>query len=370
MRALIIIAVLVIIGLIVLRQSLFIVDETEQVIVLRFGEVQKVENALNPSVIVERTPSLQGKVGGTPGLKIKAPFVDQVQRFDKRILRIDAPTAALPDRDKQNLSIDLYARYRITDPVQFRRTLQSESNARSRLGDIVISTLRDQVALRNRFEIIGAEPILDAAGAPVVDEEGLQIVEAKETRTEMLNEVLARVKTRVGPGDLNFGIEMIDVRIKRADFPESVTPSIYTRMRAERNRIATRFRAEGEEQDLRIRAAADRQREVILAEADRESNQIRGEGEAEAIRVLADALGQDPDFFAFRRSLQAYQSSLGQQDTLILSADAPLFRFLPSPGVADQDIQQVSGSDGQSAGVPAATEPEPSTEEEEPAPSP
>ena len=337
MRVLIVLAVLAIIGLIVLRQAFYIVDETEQVIVLRFGEVQNVITS--------------------PGLNVKAPFLDQIQRLDKRVLRIDAPTAALPDRDKQNLVIDLYARYRITQPVQFRRTLQNELNARSRLGDIVISTLRDQVALRDRFEIIGAEPILDAAGAPVVDEEGLQVVEASETRSQMLEEVLARVKTRVGPEDLNFGIEMIDVRIKRADFPESVTPSIYTRMRAERNRIATRFRAEGEEQDLRIRAVANRDREVILAEADRESNQIRGEGEGQAISILADALGRDPDFFAFQRSLEAYQNFLSQQDTIILSADAPLFRFLPSPGSSDQDILQVSGGDGQSAGVPAAAEP-------------
>ena len=345
MRALVVLAVLAIIGLIILRQSFFIVDETEQVIVLRFGEVQNVITA--------------------PGLNVKAPFLDQVIRLDKRVLRIDAPTAALPDRDKQNMSIDLYARYRITNPVQFRRTLQNDLNARSRLGDIVVSTLRDQVALRDRFQIVGSRPILDEAGAPVVDEEGLQVVEASESRTEMLQDVLSIVQRRTGPNDLNFGIEVIDVRMKRADFPDSVTPSIHTRMRAERNRIATRFRAQGEEQDLRIRAAADRQREVILAEADRESNQIRGEGEARAINILAQALNRDPDFFAFRRSLQAYQNFLSQQDTIILSADAPLFRFLPSRGGDGQDIQQVSGEDGQSAGVPAAAEP---PDKEEPAP--
>jgi membrane protease subunit HflC len=335
MRALVILVVLIIIGLIVLRQSLYIVDETQQVIVTRFGEVQKVVT--------------------TPGLNAKAPFVDQIQRLDKRVLRIDAPTAALPDRDKQNLTIDLYARYRIIDPVQFRRTLQSEIQARSRLGDIVISTLRDEVAQRNRFDIIGAEPILDEAGAPVVDEEGLQIVEARETRTQMLEEVLASVRSRVA--DLNFGIEVIDVRIKRADFPESVAPSIYTRMRAERNRIATRFRAEGEEQDLRIRAAANRNRDVILAEADRDAARIRGEGEAEAIRILAEALNQDPDFFAFRRSLEAYQNFLNEQDTIILSAEAPLFQFLGRPGIDGQEIRPVGGQEKQPAGLPAEEEP-------------
>ena len=292
-----------------MRQSLYVVDVTEQVIVLRFGEVRDTRQF--------------------PGLYVKAPFVDNVVRFDKRILRIDAPPVAMPDKEKQNLSIDSYARYRIVDPVQFRKTLQNEVNARSRLGDIVTSTLRDRIALRNRFEIIGAEPILDEAGNPVVDDDRLPLFEGRETRSELLAEVLSDVRQTVG--DQQFGIEIIDVRIKRADFPDSVTPSIYTRMRAERNRIATRFRAEGEEEDLKIRAVANRDREVILAEAERESNEIRGEGEAEAISILAEALNEDPDFFAFRRSLQAYQTVLGQQDTIILSADAPLFDFLDSP---------------------------------------
>ena len=129
-----------------------------------------------------------------------------------------------------------------------------------------------------------------------------------------------------------FGIEIVDVRIKRADFPDSVTPSIFTRMRAERNRIATRFRAEGDEQDLEIRAGANKERTVILANADKASNELRGEGEAEAIRILAEALEQDPEFFAFRRSLEAYQRVLNAGTTVILSADADLFRFLDSPG--------------------------------------
>ena len=127
------------------------------------------------------------------------------------------------------------------------------------------------------------------------------------------------------------GIEIVDVRIKRADFPDSVTPSIFTRMRAERNRIATQFRAEGDEQDLQIRAEANRKREVILADADKRSNELRGEGEAKAIETLADALEEDPEFFAFRRSLEAYQRILNQGTTVILSADADLFRFLDSP---------------------------------------
>ena len=309
MRNLIIAAIVIIVALVLLRQALYVVDVTEQVIILRFGEV-----------VDTRTQ---------PGLNVKAPFVDTVVRLDKRILRIDAPPVSMPDQDKENLVIDIYARYRITDPVQFRKTLQTESNARSRLGDIVTSTLRDRVALRDRTDIIGAKPQVDETGAPVFDAEGLPLVEGQETRTEILDEVLREVRDNTQRD--NFGIDMIDVRIKRADFPEAVTQSIFTRMRAERNRIAARFRAQGEEEDRKIRADTDRERDVILAGAEEESNQIRGEGEAEAISILAEALNRDPELFAFLRSLESYQRIIRQQDTIILSSDAPLFDYLARP---------------------------------------
>lgn len=309
MRNLIIIAILIVVALVLLRQAVYVVDVTEQVIILRFGEVVKTKQS--------------------PGLDVKVPFVDTVVRMDRRILRIDAPPVSMPDQDKENLVIDIYARYRIVDPVQFRKTLQTEGNARSRLGDIVTSTLRDRVALRDRTDIIGAKPQLDDLGAPVIDAEGLPLVEAQETRTQILDEVLSAVRDTTQRD--NFGIEMIDVRIKRADFPEAVTASIYTRMRAERNRIAAGFRAEGEEEDRKIRAATDRDRDIILAVAEQESNKIRGEGEAQAINILADSLTRDPELFAFLRSLEAYQRIIQGQDTIILSSDSPLFDYLASP---------------------------------------
>ena len=316
MRNLIIIAILIVVAVVLLRQALYVVDVTEQVIILRFGEVVNTRD--------------------TPGLSVKVPFVDTVVRLDKRILRIDAPPVSMPDQDKENLVIDIYARYQIIDSVQFRKTLQTESNARSRLGDIVTSTLRDRVALRDRTDIIGARPLVDDTGNPVVDDEGLPLVEAQETRTEILHEVLTEVQRITGDNTAttqreDFGIKMIDVRIKRADFPEAVTASIYTRMRAERNRIAAGFRAEGEEEDRKIRAATDRDRDIILARAEQESNRIRGEGEAEAISILADALNRDPELFAFLRSMEAYQRIVQGQDTIILSSDSPLFNYLAQP---------------------------------------
>jgi len=309
MKILVVLGGLALVALIVVAQSLYVVDVTEQVLITRFGDPQTVTT--------------------TPGIYLKAPFVDTALSFDKRVLRIDAPAVSMPDIDKQNMTIDSYARYRIVDPLQFFKTLQTENTARTRLGDIVTSSLRDEIARSSRTQIIGAERVLDANGVPVIDEDGLPIIEASESRSELLENVFEASKARVQEGQ--FGVEMIDVRMKRADFSDRVQDAIYNRMRAERNRIATRFRSEGEEEDLKIRAQANKQREIILAEAERTGNEVRGRGEAEAIRILADALNQDPEFFAFRRSLESYQKFLNQRTTVILSSDADLFKFLQEP---------------------------------------
>ena len=318
MKFLVVLGGLVLVTLIIVTQSLYVVDVTEQVLITRFGDPQTVTT--------------------TPGLYVKAPFVDTALRFDKRVLRIDAPAVSMPDIDKQNMTIDSYARYRIVDPLQFFKTLQTENTARTRLGDIVTSSLRDEIARSSRTEIIGAERVLDDNGVPVIDEDGLPIIEASESRTDLLQNVFEATKARVDEGQ--FGVEMIDVRMKRADFSDRVQDAIYNRMRAERNRIATRFRSEGEEEDLKIRAQANKQREIILAEAERTGNEVRGRGEAEAIRILADALNQDPEFFAFRRSLESYQKFLNQQTTVILSSDADVFKFLQEPPGQDGSAKQ------------------------------
>ena len=309
MKILVVLGGLALVALIVISQSLYVVAVTEQVIITRFGNPQSVTS--------------------NPGLYVKAPFVDTVLRFDKRVLRIDAPAVSMPDIEKQNMTIDSYARYRIVDPLQFFKTLQTENTARTRLGDIVTSSLRDEIARSSRTQIIGAERVLDENDVPVIDEDGLPIIEPSESRTELLENVFEATKKRVEEG--KFGVDIIDVRMKRADFSDRVQDSIYNRMRAERNRIATRFRSEGEEEDLKIRAQANKQREIILAEAERTGSEVRGRGEAEAIRILADALNRDPEFFAFRRSLESYQKFLNQRTTVILSSEADVFKFLQEP---------------------------------------
>ena len=173
---------------------------------------------------------------------------------------------------------------------------------------------------------------LDEDGNPVTDEEGNTLVESTETRTEILKTVLATVQFDLSNESPPFGVVVKDIRIKRADFPNEVAGRIFERMRSEREAIARRLRAEGEEESRTRRAAADRDVEVILAEADRDANRLRGEGEGEAISILAEALNQDPEFFAFRRSLQAYRLFLNERTTVILSTEADIFQFLQSPG--------------------------------------
>ena len=316
MKTLITVGVIAVIALVLINTGLYVVDVTEQVIVTRFGEVQSVKTA--------------------PGLYVKLPIVDTVSTYDRRVLRIDAPPQRMLDRDINILEIDAYARYKIIDSVQFRKTLQSTGNAGRVLGQRINASLRAAVAERNREQIIGGDVELDDQGNPVTDEEGNTQVVATETRTDMLNQVLASIRQDLQQEDEQFGIEMLDVRIKRADFPTEVSGRVFERMRSERERIARSRRAEGEEEARRTRAGADREVEIILAGADRESNRLRGEGEAEAIRILAEALNEDPEFFAFQRSLEAYRSFLQSETTVILSSEADVFKFLQGPSTVKE----------------------------------
>lgn len=352
MKFVVAILAVLILGLIFARLALFTVHETEQTIVLRFGEVRDVRTA--------------------PGLYVKLPWENTVT-YDKRLLLVDADVQPMPDRDLNFLEIDVYSRYRITDPVRFFATLGDQANAQDRLSQIINASLRDEVALRTREEIIGGQPEVDELGQIVIDAEGNTRVIATESRTEILDRVLESTKLRLAREEgESFGIEIQDVRIKRADFPGEIAEAIFARMISERERIAARLRAEGAEEAQIVRAQAERQREIILANADRDANILRGEGEAEAIGILAVALERDPEFFAFRRSLETYQKLLRGQDTIILSADAPLFQFLGSSGAAVPPVQQVSGQDPVTPGLPAAAggsdqpgEPDPTQQEGE-----
>ena len=313
MRNLIIAGVVIILAIITLTTSLYVVDETEQVVVTRFGDVRAVQTE--------------------PGLYVKAPFgVDTVTDYDKRLLRIDVAPGRFLDRDINLLEIDVYARFRISNPREFLQTLNTEENARRVLAQRINSSLRDEVAARSREEIIGGDVELDESGEPVTDDEGNSRVHPTNSRTEMLDDVIAAVQKDLAQEDPPFGVEMLDIRIKRADFPAEVAGRIFERMRSDREKISRRLRAEGEEEARTRRAGADREVEVILAEADRDAARLMGDGEAQAISILAESLNKDPEFFSFQRSLEAYKAFLNQRTTVILSSDADIFQFLQGPG--------------------------------------
>ena len=313
MGKLVIAGIVVLVAIITLYTALYVVDETEQAVVTRFGNVRAIQTS--------------------PGLYIKAPFgVDRVITFDRRVLRVDAPPGSFVDKDLNPLNIDVYARYKIINPRNFLEALRTQTDAAVVLGQRINAALRAEIAERSREEIIGGDVALDDQGNPITDVEGNSLVNPTETRTEILAEVLAAVKDNLAQENPGFGVEMIDIRIKRADFPDAVTGRIFERMRSEREKIARRLRAEGEEEARSRRAAADREVEIIIAAADRDAARLRGEGEAEAIAILADALNQDPDFYSFRRSLDAYRQFLSAQSTMVLETDSDLFQFLEDAG--------------------------------------
>jgi len=284
MRAIAAVLIIVLVGAAVLiPQAFVVIDETELAIVTRFGDpVRTIKN---------------------PGLSIKTPFIDQITKFEKRLLIFDAPADSLLTKDKKRLIIDVYARGRVSDPLVFFQKVRNETQARSRVIDIVASELRREIAMDEQKEIIDT------------------------TREGIMN----RVRDSVRPLIAELGIDIVDVRIKRADFPETIASSVYERMKAERKRIADRERAQGAEADLQKRAEVDREAVEITSEAVKESDIIRGEAEALAISIFAEAFEQDPEFFRFQRTLEAYQEFLTQNSTIVLPASGDLFEFLQSP---------------------------------------
>ena len=244
----------------------YTVDEREFVVITRFGQVQR--EVVNP------------------GLKFKSP-VETVVRFDRRLLRIDVPVASMPDRDSQFLEIDAYVRYKITNPTLFLESLRDETNASRRIGDLAVSAIRDEVGVRDRRDIIGGDPITQDDGTILVRPRQTDV--GVPSREAMMQLALNSVKEDTQ--EQQWGVEVVDIRIKRADFPAAAEASVFDRMRSERSVQAQRLRAEGEEQYLTITADVNRRVRVIRAEADRDANILSGEGEAQAVQIFARVLG-------------------------------------------------------------------------------
>jgi modulator of FtsH protease HflC len=304
---------LVLLGLIgfVAYLTLFTVSQTQQALVLEFGKPKR--------VITD------------PGLQYKIPFIQNVEFFDKRILDIDTASQEVIASDQKRLVVDAFARYKIVDPLLFYQSLRDERIASSRIGAILEASLRRVLGSANFVSVV------------------------RDKREALMRTIASQVNQEASP----FGVKIVDVRIKRVDLPEANMQAIYRRMQTERQRQAAEFRAEGEGAARRIRGTADREVTVIKADATGESERIRGAGDAERNRIFAEAFGQDPDFFAFYRSMQAYEGALKAGDTrLLLSPDSEFFRY----------FNDASGKAGQSgAGAPAAQPAKPSEKPAAPA---
>ncbi len=273
--------VIIVLGLIVFFTTVFIVDERQQVVILQLGKPVR--------TITE------------PGLyfKLPIPFQNAVT-FDDRLLEYDVAPEEVLSKDKKTLIVDNYVRWRISDPLLFLQTVQAIPNAVTRLDDIVYSELRQELGKHNMSEIIF------------------------ETREEIM-EIVTKASDKSTD---QYGIKVVDVRIKRVDLPRENEESIYARMDAERQRQANKFRSEGEEEAQKIRALTEKDKTIILATAYKESQEIRGEGEAKALEIYANAFNKDPDFYEFTRTLEAYKKIIDKKTTLILPADSKLFKTL------------------------------------------
>ena len=265
--------------LVLASQSLYIVQQPEQAIVLQFG---------NPVRLIHE-----------PGLKIKMPFIQNVVFYDKRLLNLEPPAQEVVLKDKKRLDVDTFSRYRIVEPLTFYKTVRNEYQAQNRLQEIVNSSARNVLATFTLKELLS------------------------EKRTEIMKQISDAVKADAA----QLGVEVADVRIRRADLPVQVSQAINDRMKTERIREAKGYRADGEKTAQEIRATADKQATITVATAEKEAQQIKGEGDKKATEIWNKATGVDPEFYAFYRSLEAYRNSFDEETSLVLAPEGEFFSY-------------------------------------------
>ena len=264
----------------VVASGMFILDQTEQAIILRLGAWQ--------STVID------------PGLHFKVPFIETVVIYDRRLLALNTPDEQILLSDQKRVVVDTYTRYRIVDPLRFYQSVRTESNARSQLGSIVQSTMRR---------------VMGTIMMPTL---------LSDKRTE----VMRTIQKEVAETAKQLGVDVVDVRLRRADLPDETSQAIYDRMKSERERQAKELRAQGYEWGQEIKGKAERERTVILAEAQRQSQILRGEGDALSSKIYGEAFSSDTQFYSFYRTLQAYRTSLGDGTTLVLSPDNDFLKYL------------------------------------------
>ena len=259
--------------------ALFTVHQTQQALILQLG---------NP---IRTVPE--------PGLHFKLPFIQNIEFYDRRILDLDPPVQEVILLDQKRINVDAFARYKIADPLEFRKRAVTNQNFRQVFGNRLNAAIRAEIG-----KILLGDMLT-------------------EKRAQVMDVISRQMKAQAA----EFGTEVIDVRIGRTDLPEATAQAVYNRMRSDRVAHAAKLRAEGEEQKLKIQAIADKDRTIIIAEAQRQSEILRGQGEGERNQILGEAFGQDPEFFDFYRSMEAYGEALGEGTTMVLNPDSEFFRF-------------------------------------------
>lgn len=279
MKTALALVLLIVLAILAFNVSTVIVDETRQVVITEFGRPVKVID--------------------TPGLHFKTPFIQSVTSFEKRLLEYDSAPTDVLTRDKKALVVDNYARWKIIDPLKFLQAVGDERRAQTRLDDIIYSELRVELGRFDLTDIVA-------------------------TSREV---IMANVTSRSDEIARQYGIQIVDVRIKRADLPAANQQAVYDRMRSERQRQATQYRSEGAEEAQKIKAVTDKEKTIILADAYKQAQIIRGEGDAQAIKIYNEALNQDPEFYQFVRTLDAYRKSLNGNTKLILTPDSEFLKY-------------------------------------------
>ena len=310
-RWLIPLAVLVVVGLVLIASSAYQLDEAEQAVIIQFGK--PIGDAVTDS-----------------GLHFKMPFIQQVRRFDKRILAWDGEPEQVPTLGREFISVDTTARWRVVDPLLYLQSMKDESGAQSRLDDIIDSVVRDKISSTELVEIVRSrdwhieESELDSAGIGEKEKMILQR-EVKVGREQLERQILITAQQGIRE---KYGIELEDVRIKRLNYVRSVQVQVFNRMISERQRIAEEFRSKGKGRSDEILGQTDKEVAMIRSEAQRKAEIIRGKGDAEATRIYNEAYSADPEFFAFYRTLESYGQSIGKDTTLLIGTDSDYFRYL------------------------------------------
>ncbi|MBN1457352.1 MAG: protease modulator HflC [Sedimentisphaerales bacterium] len=299
--------IIILVLLIVASTCLYIIPETNQVVITQFGQPKRVVS--------------------DAGLHFKKPILEQVNVFEKRILEWDGKPTQVPTRDKRYIWVDSFARWRIADPLKFFQRIRNETSAHALLDDIINSEVRNQISNQLLIDAIRSSNREMSLMAGIDGERLAEITEVNVGR----NEIIKNVLEKAGPAASEYGMELVDIQIKRINYVEEVRKAVYERMKVERKRIAAKYRSEGEGEMMDIMGKKEKEEKQILSEAYKESQEIKGKADAEAIRIYAEAYSKDPEFYSFLKTLESYEENLGKSSTLILSTDSDYLKYLESP---------------------------------------